>query len=526
LTVPHSGDARHLLEALLRPAARRLALDLLLRTACRMLGGVATGVLGGLLVSAAFSLAIPWQGVAGGSAAAFALGLGVAAARSRLPLLAVARTVDVRLGLADQLGTAVDLLERPRPPGGLAALQVARALEVGRRIDLAAACPLRVPREAVPSALAWALVALWMVLPAAHLGLGTPGVRVDPVLSREGGVLRSVGEDLASRSRAAGLPESRRAAERVSAVGRQLERSGRSRAEALALLGKVGADIRAAGASLERRVTRMLGSRRPPEGRVPSERVLQELGWADQALRTVQAVDEALSGKASSGSSRELARQLRDLGTALQRSGAPEALRRTIDRARRDLEAGSPHAASQALGESLQDLRALARMLGDMRGLEEAQRAVAGSSRHIAGAPPASADRGGREAEPSPPGPSAASRVPGPIPPALEPGEGTPPPPGPHQGSLPGQGRGGGLGTRTPRLGGTHVPVRISGSAAGGPAVVREVVGPGRVTSAVRRAGALPADVAHELDATLEQDPLPPAYRTVVERYFREASPP
>lgn len=490
-----------------------------------MLGGVATGVLGWLLVSAAFSLAVPWQGVAGGSAAVFALGLGVAVARSRLPLLAVARTVDVRLGLADQLGTAVDLLERPRPPGGLAALQVVRALEVGRRIDMAAACPLRVPREAVPSALACALVALWVVLPASHLGPGA-GVRVDPVLSREGGALRSVGEDLASRSRAAGLPESRRAAERLSAVGRQLERSGVSRAEALALLGKVGADIRAAGASLERRVARMLGARRPPEGRIPSERIVRELGWADQALRTVQAVDEALSGKASSGSSRELARRLRDLGTALRRSGAPEALRRTIDRARRDLEARSPHAASQALGESLQDLRALERMLGDMRGLEEAQRAVAGSSRHIAGAPPASADRGAREAEPSPLGPPAAARVPGPIPPALEPGEGTPPPPGPHQGSLPGQGRGGGLGTRTPRLGGTHVPVRISGSAAGGPAVVREVVGPGRVTPAVRRAGALPADVAHELDATLEQDPLPPAYRTVVERYFQEASSP
>jgi hypothetical protein len=154
-------------------------------------------------------------------------------------------------------------------------------------------------------------------------------------------------------------------------------------------------------------------------------------------------------------------------------------------------------------------------MLGDEQTLGDARRQVQQSAERIAqrGRAPGTA----QSAQQGPPEPSQ-STASGPNPPVA--GGDTPPPPGPNQGSLPGRGTGGTLGAPTPRLGGTRTQSRLEGLPGPGTTQVRQIVGPGRAAPAQRAAGRPPADVAHEIDRALSQDPPPPSYLTLVRRYF------
>lgn len=497
------------LASLLRPASRGLALREAAARACRQAGMTATAAIGWDLLSGH----VLGPGMLGALAAFLALAALVGLVRIRVPLLAAARAADVRLGLADQLATAVDLLGRSRDRvSGLAALQVGQALEVARTADLRSVAPVRVPREWSPALAAWAVLVVWTgVGPAVFPAPGATAVR------QEGHVLRQLGERLAERSRAAHLPETRRAAFDLLGTAARMERGGVSREQALGLLRRLGQRLRTAQETLEHHVASVLGGGRV--GQRGGGVATPSTAWVEEAIRTLRAADDLMVGRPQDAAPMHMDRRLRDLAALLARSGAPPEVRHQVDRARRDLAAGSPRSAEAALGEALQDLRAVERMLGDVQGVSEARRAVGESSQRLA---LAGEGRAAQEAEGQhrPPARSP-SLSPGPVPPTSAQGDLPPPSPGPHEGSQPGEGRGGALGAPTPRLRGTRLPVRLDGAPSGGPpSSLHEVVAPGRTTSSSRPPAHLPADVAHQLDLFVEQDPLPPSYVRVVQRYF------
>jgi hypothetical protein len=160
------------------------------------------------------------------------------------------------------------------------------------------------------------------------------------------------------------------------------------------------------------------------------------------------------------------------------------------------------------------------RMLGDEQAVGDARRQVERSAERVAKGGPIGSDR--KAAGEAPSESSSQPQAPGPNP--LGPGSeaAAPPPPGPNQGSKPGQGVGGRTGRPTPRLGGTRVEQHLAGREGAGSMITRELVAPGRAAAPALPAVRLPADVAHQNDRALEQDALPPAYRSLVREYFQE----
>jgi hypothetical protein len=197
---------------------------------------------------------------------------------------------------------------------------------------------------------------------------------------------------------------------------------------------------------------------------------------------------------------------------------APVSTRREVANARRDIEQGRPGSAASALGDAMQDLEGLDRMLGDYQALGEAKRQVDQSSERIAKGGALGAGQATSESTPgSEPPPQAAGS--NPVAPTSE--EAAAPPPGPNQGSLPGEGRGGRSGAATPRLGGTRAEEHLTGRQGEGTAITRDLLAPGRAGAPQLPTSSVPADVAHQNDRALARDPLPPAYLTLIRRYFQ-----
>ncbi len=163
------------LVALLAPLQRRLwwrhSLRLVLRTLT-----VGLGVLFVAGALATLGLAPPPDSrlllVVGG----VILGVLALAIARRPSLLATARAVDRTVGLADRLGTAVELTTRG-PAGALAVVQIADATAVARRLRPADAVPLAGARHDALLTLGLALLTAGTLL-LAGLGDGRPSLLV------------------------------------------------------------------------------------------------------------------------------------------------------------------------------------------------------------------------------------------------------------------------------------------------------------------------------------------------------------
>ena len=518
-----TGEAREL-----RSILGRVALRLSAGAAYRMLARYAALAAAALLVlglvTLVLPLAVPWGGVGG------VLGAGLAAAfplllwRRRPSILVAARTADRCLGLADRLGTAVDLLAQSVPPTGLARLQVINALEAARAVIPRTVAPLRIPRDAwIAAALATALV-LWaqylsgLTLPA------TPAARIAAAIHREGSRLIELGRKIDEAARTRGLPEARLVAPQIVDIGQRLTAPRVTREGATALLEEAGRSLAAARDTVDRRL-RAPSSGRPGTGNtrtpVAPEVGAQRLERLEAAVREIDALTGHLRAGSPDQGQEALSQRLRALSDSLDRSGdAPASSRRSVAEARRDVEQGRLSAAADTLGEALQDLQKFERMLGDEQVLAAAQREIQRSSERIAesGLPgehvPAAGQAGQAPSEaPRPVEPGSAAPIPGAD-------EVTPPPPGPNQGSLPGEGTGGTRGTPTSRLEGTRTPTHLRGVPGEGAVAVREITAAGQAGAAHLPAARPPADVAHEIDRALRSEPLPPAYLTIIRRYF------
>lgn len=510
------------LHRLLQPVARRLAITAAVRLLSRAVCLTASGLLVLALVTAVVPLPFPLLRLTVALATALVLGAAVAVRWCRPTGLAAARVADRRAALADRLGTAVDLLARGGPPAGLRGLQIRDALSAASRLEPRAVAPIRLPKDA------WLAVALCLALAGwARFGAGlaipgTPAGRMAATIHREGRVLVDLGRRLNETGRAGHLPETLRAAPALQEAGRRLEAPRVGWDDALGQVREVVRQLQAAQDSVRRRINEaMSGGRgdRPSAGtpgNQPAARPNEEAQRIEAARLALQDLAAAL-GPGTGMSAEELARRLRALSESLGQVGAPPSVREGLDRARRAAEGGERGASASAMAEALQDLQGIERMLGDEQTLGEARRQVQQSAERIA-------QRGGGAgtAQSAPQGPPDTSRAAGSGSNAPTPGgdDTTPSPPGPNQGSLAGRGTGGTLGAPTPRLGGTRTQSRLEGLPAQGTTHVREIVGPGRAAPAQRAAGRPPADVAHEIDRALSQDPLPPSYLTLVRRYF------
>jgi hypothetical protein len=342
-------------------------------------------------------------------------------------------------------------------------------------------------------------------------------------IHREGRVLVDVGRRLDETGRTGRLPEALRAAPAVRDAGRRLEAPRVGWDDAMGQVREVVRQLQAAQDSVRRQIDQAMSpgrAGRPGTGTpdTTSARRADQAQRLDAARLALEDLAGALGQGTGSGmSADELARRLRALSQSLDQLGAPPGVRAGVDRARRAAESGQRGASSAAVGEALQDLQGLERMLGDEQALGDARRQVQRSADRLA-----QAARGGGSAQSAQQtGPDTSSQAaPGSNPPTPGSDETAPPPPGPNQGSLPGRGAGGSLGAPTPRLGGTRTQSRLQGLPGPGSTHVREIVGPGRAAPAQRAAAQPPADVAHEIDRALSQDPLPPDYVTLVRRYF------
>jgi|GEM_PF-772041 len=515
-------EAREL-HRLLRPIVRRLAIAAAGRFAARAIIAAAAGLLVWAAVTAVVPVPFPLARLLPWIAAALVIGAVVATRWCRPSLLVAARVADRRAGLADRLGTAVDLLGRADRPAGLAQLQIRDALSAATALEPRAVAPIRVSKDAWLALALCLLLAGWVRFGAGLAVPGTPAGRMIATIHREGRALVDVGRRLDDTGRAGRLPEALRAAPAVQEAGRRLEAPRVGWDDAMGQVRDVVRQLQAAQDSVRRRIDQaMAGGRptRPGTGTpdTPAGRRADQAQRVDAARLALEDLAGALREGTGTGlSAEELARRLRALSDSLDQLGAPSGVRASVDRARRAAENGQRGASSAALGDALQDLQGLERMLGDEQALGDARRQAQRSAERIA-----QAARGGGTAQsaqqPGPDTPSQAASGSNPITPGSD--DTTPPPPGPNQGSLAGRGTGGNLGAPTPRLGGTRTQGRLQGLPGPGSTHVREIVGPGRAAPAQHPAGRPPADVAHEIDHALSQDPLPPAYVTLVRRYF------
>jgi hypothetical protein len=506
-----------ILNELLRRVAFRIGVDTALRWVALAAAVLGLSVLGWALLTMVISVPLPLREVAVAAAGGLVIGTGLLAWLLRPSLFAAARVADRRLDLADRLSTATELLGRPETPRGLMRLQIADAVVVAQGVVPRAAAPITLPRKAWAAVAIAAVVALWAQVFQGWTIPGFPAARNVAVIHREGRTLTVIGRQLEAASRARGLPETRRAAPGLLDLGQRLQAPRVTRQDALRLLQDAGRQLQSAQSRVERRLGGggLRGAPGSPDARIPPS------SPAD-ATRLQQAIQElqSLTGRLRNerGSPRDdIAQRLGAVSESLERMNAPTSVRRDVANARSEVEGGRSGSAASSLGDALQELEGLERMLGDDQSLGEARRQVERSADRIAQGGPLGAGlkvtSQSSESGPPPKAPGA-----NPVAPTTE--ETAPPPPGPNQGSLPGEGRGAQLGAPTPRLTGPRVEQHLTGRQGEGTAITRDLLASGRTGAPRLPVSPVPADVAHQNDRALARDPLPPAYLTLIRRYF------
>lgn len=505
------------LRDVLRRVALRLGLGITLRHVVRGALAASAALFLWALLEAVVPLPFPLVPLVWGLGSGLAAAIPILLWRLRPSASITARVVDRRLRLGDRLSTAVELLGGPRPPAGLARLQVADAVEAARGVRPREAAPVRIPPEAWKVAAVSGALVLWMYFLSGWSLPGTPASYGLAAIHREGRALVEVGRWLEAVGRLQGLPETRRAAPRILDLGRRLETARIARQDALALLRDEGRRLQAIQETVEHRLSgAVLGGSPAPRETPRGSASRPSAGAVQGAVRRLESLTGQLRTGGADGSRQDLSERLRAMSETLDQMNAPAAARRKIADARRELERGHLTEAGAVLGDALQDLRGLERMLEDEQALGDARRQVQSSAERIAegggGGSPEVTMQG-----PSPSGPPPSA--PGSNPAEMGSAEGSPPP-GPHQGSLPGQGPGGSQGAPTGRLQGPHVLEHLPGVRGEGDSAARDLDAPGQPGASRLPAVRPPRDILQQVDAALSRGLLPPAYLTIVRKYF------
>lgn len=506
------GEASELLHRLARRAARRLTWQRAFSTG--LLGGAV--VLAGLAASQLAAVVVPLDPVPPAlSAAASLLAVAVVTALVALgrPItpMAASRLLDTRAGLEERTSTALEVESRASR-GALGDRVVADAARHAETVDLRAVFPWRAPRTVYALVLLMVMLAAW---PATLRGIaipGTPAHRTQEAIRREGGRLEQLARTLQSRTRGQRMPQTRRAAPEIRDLGERLRQERLDRAEAIARIAELSRRIEEARREIDSRV----GPQRPQDGAGAPPQDLLRRQALQQQIRQLRELTSRLQQSPDAASPDTLQR----LGeiTRQGEGDQPAQARRSLDRAREQLEQGNAIGARQSLEQALRELEGLESMLADQEGLRGAQQELERSQQAIASA---GGDRAGGEPSGDPSDPGAAPPGPGDQPGSPEPGAESLPPQGPNEGTTPGQGRvNEKLGPPSARLDASGTTERVRGIQSEGPVGSAEIQGAGRRGTARAGTQTVTPAIVTQADRAMESARTPGRYRGLVRRYF------
>jgi hypothetical protein len=509
---------RELLLQVVEDARRRLAS----RHAWWWGGRVALGwggcVLLLVLARAIVPLEIPYVTVAvAGFAASLMVVVALRIAVRPSPLVA-AQILDQRFACADLLATAVEVVTGRHRPTALTHAVVDDA--VGRAADLDLKRRLRAGPERTMAAGA-ALVAAAILLAGVLTGLslpGTPARDLTRTIQREGRRIERAGQTMEEQARAERARISRRMAPAIQRLGEVLQRQRMERSDALARLESLGRQLDAERRQVQSRREQLSGAPQPrPSPTLPSD-LFRQRASVDRAIRQIREIADRLAQSKSPEEREALMRQLASLAGGGEEGNVPARARQQAETARQQAAAGDTSAARQTLQQSAADLDDLRAMLADEEGLQQAQRDLRRSADQIASGVPGAPV----ESEQAPQaGAKPGSARPGDRPPNEGVGPETEAPPGPNQGTTPGQGTiAEKLGARTPRLEAERHQTRVRGLQGEGRTTMSELLGPGRTARVRATAGPAAATLRGDADRYMARMRIPPEYREIVRRYF------
>jgi hypothetical protein len=498
-------------------ARRRLAA----RRAWRWGSQIALGLAGlALLLALARTvvpLALPAGPLAAGGVAVGVLVAAVLARTWRPPPRLAAQVVDLRFQCADRLATAVEVLTGLHRPTALTEALVADAARVAAALDLRRGLAMGPPRVLGGAVLVAALALAADALLAGLTLPGTPARMVVETIRREGRRLERSADALEEQARLDRARLTRRFAPSLRALGQSLQRERLERPDALARLDALARQVEAARRQVQRRTAELAGQAPTPAER-PSD-LFHRRAAAERTLRQIREITGRLAQSRSPDERQALLRQLAVLAGGGEEGEVPARARQQAAEAQRRLEAGDAAGARRALQQSASDLEDLRAMLADEEGLRQTHRDLQRSSQQIALGRPVPAE----DAEQMPQAAAEPGQVaPGTRPPQEGPApDGFPPPPGPHQGTTPGQGTPAEkLGARTPRLEADKQRSRLRGLQGEGRVTTSELLGPGRAAAIRAPQGPALRAARAEADRYMARWRVPPEYREIVRRYF------
>jgi hypothetical protein len=398
-------------------ARRRVRLLLLLRHG-------ATGVLAGVLVSGVLLLllrtgalseeALPLESLVLPPLLGLLAGAAWTLTR-RLSRIDVARLIEQRLDLKERLSTAVTLLPDAREP--LALRQIADAeAHAARGLDLRKALPLGMSPRAWAALAGLLVLALAWLLPTLPI-FQSPRERAErAAVRREGERIVRIAKELEQRAAAKRLDQTRRAANQLHALGRQMQRGRLDKQKALIKVAKLTEQIKrsqqalaqaapgeapkslpAAGRDLQKALDAAPGkpgadAKKPglnAEGdgkgakAASSEQAMRAaqkaLGNADMpslAEQLSRLAEEARQGRPGEKADREkLAGQLGALARALKDTSLGQASP-DLQKAAEAMKAGDLSEAAKSLGDAARKIAESARKNADSQSLEQMARAL------------------------------------------------------------------------------------------------------------------------------------------------------
>jgi len=439
----------------------------------------------------------------------------------RLSPRLAAQIVDYRFALSDRLATSIEVITGAHRPTALDDALLTDTAQVAMGLDLRRGLPAGPGRHWL-IALGLIVAALVAVYGLVGLALpGTPAHQIVQTIRREGRRLERSADTLEEQARLDRARITRRVAPDLRRLGERLQRERLERQEALARIDALSRQIESERQKVRDARRAQSGERTPPaqpQANLPSE-LFKRRAAADRTVRQIQEITDRLAQSKSPQEREALMRQLAALAAGGEEGDVPMRTREQAAQAQRQLGSGDTAGARRTMTQSAADLDDLRAMLADEEGLQQAQRDLQRSSQNISqGRTPTTTENEEPPKAAAQPGNAAPGNRP--LPQSDQPG-GAEPPPGPNQGTTPGQGSvSEKLGERTARLEGDRQQNRLRGVQGDGRMTTSELLGPGRTAQVRVPQGPAVAAARAGADRYMERMRIPPEYREVVRRYF------
>jgi hypothetical protein len=310
--------------------------------------------------------------------------------RRPVTLLQAAALADRYLGLKERLSSGIQFMSQA-DRGGLVPSLVVDASTTAEKLDPRRAFPLRPPRDAAYlGGLAVAFVVLAFV-PPLNLFMSPGEVALKAAMKREGREIERVAKESRKYADEKDLKVSREMAERLRALGKELERARLSKKEALLKAKRLSADIAQARQNLtqkgsEQALDKAAGDLQKmalkSQGAKAISEALQGQRLADAAKEMSKLADAAAKGDLSAAEQQSLASDMKAMSDALAGAGLSE-MAQAMSEAAKSMESGQMQQAGDKLAESAQAAQDLQQFLQDQEQLQQMQEAMKAMEQQI-----------------------------------------------------------------------------------------------------------------------------------------------